>query len=69
LVIVTVRFDEQLSTMGTRVTVTLNPQFVLVPQVSVALQFTGVVPTGKVLPLGGLHVTDGGLHPPVAVTL
>jgi hypothetical protein len=44
-------------------------QFVKPPQVSLALQVTVVVPTGNVLPLGGLHTTVGGLQPPVAELL
>jgi hypothetical protein len=47
-------------------TVTLNEQFVQFPQVSQAVQVTIVVPTGNVLPLGGVQVTIGGLHPPDA---
>jgi hypothetical protein len=40
---------------------------VQLPQVSQAVQVTVVVPTGKVLPLGGVQVTvGGGLHPPLA---
>jgi hypothetical protein len=62
-------FEEQVSTMGGRVTETVKLQLVLVPHVSLAVQFTGVVPTGNVLPLGGEQLRDGGLHPPVAVTL
>jgi hypothetical protein len=51
-------------------TVTRNEQFVHWPQVSQELQVTVVVPTGKVLPLGGLQVRlGGGLQPPVAVPL
>jgi len=43
---------------------------VLWPQVSLAVQVTVVVPTGKVLPLGGLHTTvGGGEQPPVALLL
>jgi hypothetical protein len=61
--------DEQVSTMGGRVTKTVKPQLVVVPHVSLAVQVTGVVPMGNLLPLGGLQVSDGGLHPPVAETL
>jgi hypothetical protein len=45
-------------------------QFVELPQESLAVAITVVVPTGKVLPLGGLAVTNGGgLQPPLALTL
>ena len=47
--------------------VTVKLQFVLPPQLSLAMHVTVVVPTGKVLPLGGLQFTvGGGLQPPVA---
>ena len=36
------------------------------PQESIAVQVTVLVPIGKVLPLGGLQLTDGGVQPPVA---
>src|SRR5262245_20235417 len=41
------------------VTVTLKLHIELLPQSSVAVQITGVVPTGKVLPLAGRHATVG----------
>ena len=67
LVVVTVIFDEQFNTRGGRVTITEKEQLVLCPQLSLAEQVTMVVPMGKVLPLGGLQLTNGGgLHPPVA---
>jgi hypothetical protein len=72
LLVVTVIFDEQVSRIGGLlccVTVTRNEQLVQVPQVSHAVQFTVVVPIGKVLPLGGLQPTVGGLHPPLAKAL
>ena len=47
-------------------TVTWKLQFVLVSQVSLAVQVTVVVPTGKVLPLDGLKTTLGAVQPPVA---
>jgi hypothetical protein len=51
-------------------TVTLNEQLAPPPQPSLAKHDTLVVPTGKVLPLGGLHTTVGeGLHPPLAVVV
>src|SRR5882724_6171579 len=37
------------------------------PQVSNAVTLTTLVPTGKVLPLGGVEMTVGELQPPVAV--
>ncbi len=48
---------------------TVKLQFVLAPQVSEAVTITVVVPTGKVLPLGGLAITFGVLQPPLAETL
>jgi hypothetical protein len=36
------------------------------PQLSVAVQVTIVVPGGKELPLGGLQLTVTGPQPPVA---
>ena len=50
-------------------TVTVKLHVALLPQVSLAVAVTVVVPTGKVLPLGGLATTLGGLHPPLAVTV
>ena len=68
LVAVTVRFDEQL--MASRgYTVTVKLQLLLLPQVSLAVAVTVVVPMGKVLPLGGLATTVGGVQPPLAVTV
>jgi len=67
LVALTTMFEEQVSTTGGHgLTVTLNEQFVLLPQLSVAMQVTRVVPSGKVLPLGGLQLTVVGPQPPVA---
>ena len=57
-------FVGQVSTIGTLVTVTENMQLVLWLQESLAVQFTGVVPMGKVLPLGGLQIKSGVLQPP-----
>jgi hypothetical protein len=49
---------------------TRNEQLVELPQESLAVQVTVVFPIGKVLPLGGLHVRNGGgLQPPVAELL
>ena len=50
-------------------TVIVKLQLVSRPQLSVAMQVTVVIPMGKVLPLGGLHWTVGGLHPPPAELL
>jgi len=50
-------------------TVTVKLQLVVVPQLSLAVQVTSVLPGGKVLPLGGVQVTLGVLQPPVAVVL
>ena len=72
LVAVTVMFVEHVRLIGEFVcalTVTWKEQFVEVPQLSLAVTNTGVVPMGKVLPLGGLASTFGGLQPPVALTL
>ena len=56
-------------TSGGCATVTVKPQLVVVPQVSLAVHATGVLPTGNLLPLGGLQETDGMLQPPVAEEL
>lgn len=69
-VAVTVRFDGQLRLIGGLTTVTVKLQLVLLPQVSLAVVNTVVVPTGNVLPLAGLALTNGGgLQPPLAVTV
>jgi galactitol-specific phosphotransferase system IIC component len=49
--------------------VTVKLQLVELPHVSLAVAFTVVVPTGKVLPLGGLATMVGGVQPPLAVTV
>ena len=70
LVAVTVMLDEQVRTIGGRVTVTVKLQLVLVPQLSLAVVNTVVVPIENVLPLGGMALTDGGgLQPPLAELL
>ena len=73
LAAVTVRLDEQFRTSGGYeggFTVTVKLQLVELPQVSLADTNTVVMPSGKVLPLGGLALTNGGgLQPPLAVTL
>jgi hypothetical protein len=48
-------------------TVTEKLHIVLLLQESVAVQMAVVVPGGKVLPLGGLHITVTGEQPPLAV--
>ena len=49
---------------------TVKLQLVVLPQLSLAVLITVVVPIGKVLPLGGTAVTKGGgLQPPLAMTL
>ena len=49
-------------------TVTTNEQVPVLLQVSVAEQFTVVLPTGKILPLAGVQVTAAGpLQASVAV--
>jgi hypothetical protein len=50
-------------------TVTVKLQLVDVPQLSLAVTITVVVPTGNVLPLGGVAVTFGVEQPPLAETL
>jgi hypothetical protein len=50
-------------------TVTVKLQLAESPQLSEAVQYTVVVPSGKVLPLGGTAFTIGKLHPPPAVTV
>ena len=61
-------FDEQVNTTaGHGLTVTVKLQLVIWPQLLLAVQVTVVVPTGKVLPLGGVQNSDGGgLQPPEA---
>jgi len=67
LLAVTVRFDEQVRSMGGRATVTWKLQLVDWLQVSLALQKIVVLPIGNVLPLGGVQLIEGRLQPPVAV--
>jgi hypothetical protein len=70
LVAVTVMLDEQLRLIGGLTTVTWNEQLVLLPQLSLAVAVTVVVPIGNVLPLGRLALTNGGgLQPPLAETV
>jgi hypothetical protein len=70
LVAVTVMLDEQFKTIGGLATVTVKLQLVLLPQESLAVAVTVVVPIGNVLPLGGLALTNGGgLQPPLAETV
>ena len=46
-------------------TVMLNTHVAVCPQASLAVQVTVVVPTGKVLPEGGLQTTVTGGQPPL----
>ena len=69
LSLVVVMSDGRVSTGGvvsTTVTVTLNDAEPVFPWLSVALQVTIVVPGGKVLPDGGLHV---GVRAPSTTSL
>jgi hypothetical protein len=52
-VAVVVMLEGQFSTIADCTTVTTKLQLVLVPQPSLAVTLTVVVPTGNVLPLGG----------------
>ena len=53
--------------MAGDVTVTVNEQLLLCPQVSLEKHDTVVMPIGNVLPDGGLQLMDGGgLQPPLA---
>ena len=68
VVAVMVRLEEHVRTMAgyvCRLTVTVNVQLVLSPQLSLAVVVTVVWPIGKVLPLGGDEERfNGELHPP-----
>ena len=69
LVATVVMFDGQVS-VNIGLTVTLKLQCCVLPQLSLAVACTGVVPIGNVLPLGGLAIRNGGgLQPPEALTL
>jgi hypothetical protein len=48
-------------------TITLNVQFVLLLQLSVAVQVTLLVPVENVLPEGGTQTTVTGAQPPLVV--
>ena len=65
---VMVRLEEQVRTIGGYVfglTVMVNVQLVLFPQLSLAVVVTVVCPMGKVLPLAGEEERfSGELHPP-----
>ena len=72
LVAVVTMFEGQVMLIGVDCgfTVTVKLQLLLLPQVSLAVANTVVVPIGNVLPLGGLALTDGGgEQPPLAVTV
>ena len=68
-VAVAVRLDEQFKTIGGLATVTVKLQLVLLPQVSLAVTNTMLVPIGNVLPLGGFATIVGSEQPPLAVTV
>jgi len=62
-----VRFEEQYTLSGVRLTVTSKLHWLDAPQLSPAITVTVVVPTGKRLPLGGkAERKGGGLQPPLA---
>ena len=71
--VVTVIFEEQISNNPGQFeerTVTLKLQLVTWPHELLAVQVTVLVPSGKLLPLGGVQNREGGgLHPPLAVAL
>ena len=70
LVAVATMFEGQLILIGVGCTVTVKLQFVLLPQPSLVVAKTVVVPIGNVLPLGGLALTNGGgEQPPLAATV
>ena len=60
-----VKLDGQTSVKG-EFTITVKEQFTDWPQVSLAIHVTRLVPTGKVLPLGGLQANNGVVQPPLA---
>src|SRR2546426_3442155 len=45
--------------------VTVNVQFVILAQLSVAMQLTMLMPTANVLPEGGLQLVEAPPHPPL----
>jgi hypothetical protein len=65
---VTTRLEEQVNTIAGSTTVTVKLQLVLLPQESLAVTFTVVVPGGKKSPLEGEELMVSGPQPPLAVT-
>jgi hypothetical protein len=62
-VVVTVIFEEQVSTNGGQVaglTVILKLQLVTWPHPLLAVHVTVLVPSGKLVPLGGVQYSEGG---------
>jgi len=70
LLAVVVIFDGQkINSALVWITVTVKEQLVEWPHESLAVQVTVVTPWKKHVPLGGLQLRLGGLHPPLAVLL
>ena len=73
LVALTTIFEEQVNTSPGQFedrTVTVKLQLVTCPQELLAVQVTVLVPSGKLLPLGGVQKREGGgLQPPLALAL
>src|ERR1035441_2944302 len=67
--VATIRMFDGQAMLSCGYTVTVKLHVALLPQVSLAVAVTVVVPIGKVLPLGGLATTVGGVQPPEAVTV
>ena len=67
LVAVVTMFDGQSMLTGGATTVMVKLQLVVLPQASLAVAVTVVVPMGKVLPPVALALTDRGEQPPPAV--
>src|ERR1039457_2608349 len=65
---VTTRLEEQVNTIAGSTTVTVKLQLLLLPQGSLAVTFTVVVPGGKKSPLEGEELMVSGPQPPLAVT-
>ena len=54
---------------GSGITTTINVQLTLLPDESVAVQVTGVLPNGKALPDGGLQTTVGAVGSQLSVAV